>query len=55
MGCCQTWGVSICPYVHTPPYIWIPLICSESFIGVFILLYHKCLPTLEVVMEGCQT
>ena len=55
MGGCQTLEVSICLlYLYTPIHLDTP-ICSESFNRVFILLYHKCFPTLEAVMGGCQT
>ena len=50
MGGCQTKVVSICPLCsHTPIHLDTP-ICSKSFNRAFILLYHKCFPTLEAVM-----
>ena len=55
MGVVKTKEVSICPHVHTPPYIWMPPICSESYNRVFILLYHKMFPTLEVVNGVVKT
>ena len=42
------------PMFMEPHTLGHPL-CSESFNRVFILLYHKCFPTLEAVMGGCQT
>ena len=50
MGLSYLAGVNMPLCSYTPIHLDIP-ICSESFNRVFILLYHKCLPTLEAVME----
>ena len=52
-------GVSVCPHVHTPPYIWTsppPYILTPPYvqrvlIGYLFCYIIKCFRTLEAVME----